>query len=248
MSINMQTTRRSKRSTVDKAREDLLRLISQRELKPGDRLPTEPDLAEMSGVSRATIREALKQLEQSGLVHAIQGHGRFLTATSSLRVERPITKYESITEMLEGLGYRVENAVLGVKLSEANQKVAAALSLAEGASVIELTRLRYGDDQPLVFSVNYIPHAMLPGPVEYRDWSGAVTAALEMHGHRIVSSVARISAVNLPEPQRTRFQLAEYDPWLLVEETCQTAVGQRVLFAEDYHRGTEIGFNVLRRR
>jgi GntR family transcriptional regulator len=199
-------------------------------------------------VSRATVRESLKQLEQEGLVYAIQGHGRFLTASSLLRVERPITRYESITDMLEGLGYRVENSVLEVLATKADERIATQLDVAPGASVIELTRLRFGDGEPLVFSVNYILHTALPGPVQHRDWSGSITRALESHGQRIVSSVARISSVNLPEAARHRFGLDALDPWLLVEESCQTATGERILFAMDYHRGSEMAFNVIRHR
>lgn len=248
MSITNPNGDRGKRSRVDKVRDELVRLIGQRNLKPGDRLPTEPQLAEICGVSRATVREALKQLEQAGLVHAIQGHGRFLTATSSLRVDRPITRYESTTDMLGALGYRVENSVLDVRIVNADKELAARLDIALATPVIELTRLRYGDGAPLVFSINHIPQVALPGPVDHRDWSGSITRALESHGQRVVSSVARISSVHLPEAYRTRFRLIAFDPWLLVEETCQTATGERVLFAMDYHRGSEMAFNVIRRR
>ena len=45
-----------------------------------------------------------------------------------------------------------------------------------------------------------------------------------------------------------RYNLARFDPWLLVEEACITDSGDRVMHALDYHRGSDIAFNVLRRR
>lgn len=229
-------------------RDRLKVLIAQEERRPGDPLPGEAALAARFGVSRSKVREALKLLEEEGLVHAIQGRGRFVSPTASLRVERPVTIYESISELLAGRGYRVTTAVLEVTEDRADAHVAEALAVAAGDPIIRVTRLRLGDDEPLVFSVNSITAASLPGPPGYRDWSASLTAALEAHGHRIVSSAARLSATNLPAELAERYGLAGLDPWLLVEESCITQSGVRVMHALDYHRGSEVAFNVLRRR
>lgn len=226
----------------------LRELIVADGLQPGDQLPPEPALSTRFGVSRTKVREALKLLEQDGLVHAVQGRGRFVSPLGSLRVERPVTIYESITELLADRGYEVSTVVLDVREDGADERVADALGLAVGAPIIRLTRLRLADDEPLVLSVNAIVRDRLPGPVAYRDWSGSLTAALEAHGSRIVSSAARITATDLPHEHAERFDLARFDPWLLVEESCITESGQRVMHALDYHRGSEMGFNVLRRR
>jgi len=236
----------SRESTAERLRDEILRMLDG--LVPGDQLPTEQKLAETIGVSRPNIREALKLLENEGVVRAVQGKGRFLSAIGGLRVERPVTKYESITEMLENLGYRVTNLVLDISEGEASEIEARALHLAPGAPVLRIVRLRCGDDEPLVFGIDTVPREMLPGPVAYRDWSGSLTKQLEYHGNAIESSLARISAANLPEKYAQRFNLTELDPWLLVEEICISSNGERAIFAVDYHRGSEIAFNVLRRR
>jgi GntR family transcriptional regulator len=223
-------------------------LIAQDRLLPGDQLPPESSLATRFGVSRTKAREALKLLEQEGLVHAVQGRGRFVSPLGSLRVERPMTVYESITEMLANRGYEVSTQVLTVEEAGCEQPVADALDLSVGDPIIRLTRLRIVDDEPLVFSINAIPRDRLPGPIDFRDWSGSLTAALEAHGSRIVSSAARVSATNLGRADAERYNLSRFDPWLLVEESCITDSGSRVLHALDYHRGSAIAFNVLRRR
>ncbi|MCS5723942.1 GntR family transcriptional regulator [Herbiconiux sp. CPCC 203407] len=229
-------------------KEDILELIAAEGMRPGDQLPTEPELAERFSASRSTVREALKLLEQDGLVNAIQGRGRFLSALGSMSIERPVTIYESITEMLEGLGFTVTNAVLSVTEDTADEHVAHELGLEPGDPVIRLVRLRLGNDQPMVFSINIIRRDALPGPIAYRDWGVSVTSALEGHGHSIDSSIARISAADLPADYARKHDLKKYDPWLLVEETCITRDGQRVLYALDFHRSSEIAFNVIRRR
>lgn len=235
-------------SMVERVYDQVQELISRLGLKPGDRLNTEAELAELFGVSRSTVREALRLLEQEGAVHAVQGQGRFISASGSLRVERPMTKYESITEVLDARGYRVSSAVLDVSLGEADAEEADALQIEEGAEVIRLLRIRYGDEEPLVVSANTLPRSTLPGPIEHRDWSGSLALALAAHGHHVNAALATISAVDLPEEWQQRYNLAGLGPWLLVKEVGMSRGGERVLYAADYHRGSEISFSVLRQR
>jgi len=240
------STKQGRGSTVEQLRDDILELISTADLQPGDKLPTEAVLAARFNVARSTVREALKHLEEAGVAHAVKGHGRFLSALSTVRVDRPITRYESITRMLESLGYEVTTGVMDVHVRPANDKEQAALRLTSEDEVIQLTRIRFGNDEPLVFSVASIVRDALPGPVAYRDWASSVAAALEAHGSRIVSSIARIRAVELPADAAQRFNLSGLGPWLLVEETCFSQDGRRVLYAEDYHLGAALAFNVVR--
>ncbi|TXN30099.1 GntR family transcriptional regulator [Lacisediminihabitans profunda] len=229
-------------------RQEILDLIAERGLDAGDKLDAESALSKRFGVSRPTVREALKSLEQEGVLNAVQGQGRFISSMGSLAVERPITRYESITEVLTALGYEIVTAVLGVAEGEATAVEAKALRLEEGAPVIRLARIRYGNDEPLVVNLNTIVRDALPGSPAHRDWSASLTSALEAHGHHITSSVARITATELPPEFVQRHALSDLGPWLLVQETCLTTSGRRVLYAEDYHRGDAIAFNVLRHR
>jgi len=224
-----------------------LRQLISRDLAAGDRLPSEPELAAEYGVSRSSVREALKALEQDGLVYSVHGRGRFVSPIGMVSVERPISRYESTTAMLEALGFEITTVVLDVREAPCNDRAAELLDIPAGTPVIELTRLRLCRDQPLVFSQNTVVREALPGPVRYRDWSVALTSALAAHGHLLVSSAARITAATLPADLAERHQLAGLDPWLLIEETSFTQAGERVLYSLDYHRGDLIGFNVLRR-
>ncbi|HIY66808.1 MAG TPA: GntR family transcriptional regulator [Candidatus Agrococcus pullicola] len=233
---------------VARVYEQIQELVAELGLKPGDRLTTETELAEIYDVSRSTVREALRLLEQEGAVHAVQGQGRFISASGSLRLERPMTKYESITEVLTARGYRVSSAVLDVSLSTADAKESEALGIDAGTEVIRLLRIRYGDDEPLVISANTLPRTTMPGPIEHRDWSGSLTAALAGHGHQVNASIATISAVELPEEWQQRYNLADLGPWLRVTEVGMSRQGERVLYAVDYHRGSEMSFSVLRHR
>lgn len=229
-------------------RDGLLEFVAERGLQPGDQLPTEAEVGALFGVSRSTVREAMRLLERDGLIRTEHGRGRFLGPAATLRVERPIDRFESVTEMLTGLGYEPTSVVLSVEEAPATPAEREALELAHDARVIRLTRLRLGDERPLLYTVDTVPRDCLPGPLRHRDWAASLTDALAGHGHAVDSSVARIRAVELPADVSDRHGLAGLGPWLLIEETCVSRAGRKVLFALDYHRGSDIAFHVVRRR
>ncbi|MDR1710805.1 MAG: GntR family transcriptional regulator [Propionibacteriaceae bacterium] len=233
-------------SRVESLRQQLTELIAARGLKPGDKLPTEADLASEFSAGRSTVREALKHLEEAGLVISARGRGRFVSAVGGVRVERPITRYEGLGQLLRAQGLEVSRAVLDVGLAAADAAEAEALSLPTGAEVIRLTRLFSAADEPLVFSQVAVPKGLLPGAIRHRDWSGSLNDLLAAHGHQVVSSVAVIRAVELPEPSAARFNLGGLGPWLLITETGLGANGDRLLYSLDYHRGSHAAFSILR--
>jgi GntR family transcriptional regulator len=228
-------------------RDRLVDDFTSRGLSPGDRLPTEAEIAERFTVGRSTAREALKLLEQEGVVIAEQGRGRFLSTLGVLKVERPITRFESVTAMLRALGYRTRTLVLSVAEGPPTPAERRALALRGRARVVRLERLRSAGDDPLVYTVETVPREVLPGALRHVDWTGSLTELLGAHGHLPVSSTARIQAVDLPEETTGRYALGGLGPWLLVTETAVTAAGRPVLHAADYHRGAAFAFHVVRR-
>lgn len=230
-----------------RVRDQLIELFRSRRLGPGDRVPSEAEIAELCGVGRSTAREALKLLEQDGLVLVERGRGRFLSSLSALHIERPITRFESTTSMLDALGFEASTLVLSVTEDKPTDSEREALDLGADGSVIRLERLRSRGDEPLVYSVDTIPRDCIPGPVKHVNWAGSITDLLAAHGHLMVSSAARLQAVDLPQDAQDRYQLAGFGPWLLITETAVTTAGTHILYAQGYHRGSLFAFNVLRR-
>jgi len=247
-SADSNTARQGPRSSVPEVRKAILGHIQKHKLQPGDKLPTEFALSAEYAASRSTIRAALKSLEQEGVINVVQGHGRYLSGIGALTVERPVTRYESTTEMLESRGFVVTSAVLNVEEGPSTQIEADGLGIPHGTPVIRLLRIRYGNGRLLVVSLATVVREALPGPLQHRDWSKSITLALEAHGHHTTSSLARITAGELPADIVTRYKLENLGPWLKVEETCISRAGARTIFATEYYRGEEVAFNVLRLR
>ncbi|MBV9604819.1 MAG: GntR family transcriptional regulator [Solirubrobacterales bacterium] len=235
-----------RRTLPSRVRDQLLALFEEREMRPGDRIPSEGEVSELCDVGRSTAREALKLLEQEGLVEVQRGRGRFLSSLGTLKVERPVTRFESVTEMLGALGYEVRTVVLSIAEGPPTDAEATALGVSPDTDVVRLERLRCDADDPLIYSVDTFPRDCIQGPIRHIDWTGSLNALLAANGHHLVSSAARLQAVELPADVAARFSLAGMGPWLLITETAVTHTGRRALYAADYHRGDAFAFNVVR--
>jgi GntR family transcriptional regulator len=239
---------RDRRPLSAQVRDRLENAIRDGALPPGAQLPSEHELAARFSIGRSTLREALRLLEQDGVIDVRRGRGRFVSALATLRAERPITEFESVTEMLAGLGYQVRNRIVRIEEAKASTEQARALSVKDGSTVILLERVRLRDDEPLIYSLDVIDRSLVPGALDDHDWTGSVLELLAGLGWNVVSSAATITAVSLPGFVAEELSSRTGDPWLCITETCVTDEGRPVLHAIDYHRGDFFAFHVLRQR
>jgi GntR family transcriptional regulator len=238
---------RIRRAGARQLYDEIVRLIAQSDLKPGDQIPTEAEFKERLGGARPTIREALKLLEQEGVIRAEHGRGRFLTPAGSIRIDRPITAFESITDMANHFGYTLTNKVLSVSEEHPTPKVAATLNLAAGETVIRLERLRLSGREPVIYCLDHVRRDAIADRVFDVDWSGSLLDTLGRYGSRPSMSHARVHATMLPEDVAARHDLRDFGPALVIEETAHKNSGPPVIYALDYHRGDRFAFSFLRK-
>src|SRR5271154_2510765 len=113
-------------------------------LVPGDRLPTEPDLAKWFGVSRMTLRHALAELARRGLVARTMGrHGGTFVAAPKL--EQDLTTLAGFSEQLRRHGIVAGARVLTASQRPAGSAAGAALCVGPGDPVYEVRRIRLAD-------------------------------------------------------------------------------------------------------
>ena len=237
---------RDRRSLPLQIRDEVRLLIAAGGLSPGDPVPTETELAGRFGVGRTTVREALKLLEQDGVIDVRHGRGRFVAAGSL--VERPVTRLESVTELMASFGYHVVNRVLSVGEGTASADEAAALGLAPGDPVIRLERVRLHDHDPLIHSIDVMPRSVIPEPVAVVDWSGSLFELLAGFGHAVISAAAQVRAAALDPALAQVIGVDPGTPWLLMIQICHDEQSRPVIYSHDHHRGELFTFNVLRRR
>ncbi|MBS1678944.1 MAG: GntR family transcriptional regulator [Actinobacteria bacterium] len=223
-------------------------LIREEDLGPGDKLPSEPELVARFGAARGSVREALKLLEQDGTVDVRHGLGRFVAAGAGLAVDRPVTIFESATEMLQSRGFKPTTRVLSVERDASSPAEAEALDLDRGAPIVRLRRLRLHRKKLLIYSVAAFPADYLDGAEpDVADFADSLTEWLAARGHRPVSSAAQLQATGLPEEVARLAEVEGQTEWLLIAERCVDEAGRLCLYTRDHHRGDVFTFTVLRR-
>jgi GntR family transcriptional regulator len=222
------------------------RYLAQERLAPGARLPSEEELAVRFEVSRPTLREALRLLEQDGVLEVRHGNGRYVSALPT--VERPITRLEGTTELLRAMGYEVTDRVLGVSVRMPTENEARALRLGSATEVIHLERVRMQRDEPLTYSMVAMPRSLFGGPVAGYDWSQPLHQLLDSLGHRSTAANTRILAARLPRSVARRTGLPASLPYLLLVQTIVSRAGAFLIHAHDYMRGDHFSYDVRRVR
>lgn len=238
---------RDTRTVVVRTRDRVAAMIREDGLRPGDRLPTEAELTQRFAISRPAMREALKLLEQDRVIFVEHGRGRFVSPLAAVKVDRPITAFESVTEMTRQYGYDTTTRLLAAEEEPASAAVAGQLGLAEGAAVLRLEKLRILGELPILYSIEFLPRAILPPDLSGTDWQDSLLGILHRRGQRPRMSAATVSAVLLPDEVVIRHGLAGFGPALLITETCYNPAGVPVIHAIDYHRGSHFSFSFMRK-
>ena len=137
----------------------ILRRIETGHWRPGDRLPSEDELAEGFKVSKITVRQALRELAQIGHIRREQGRGTFVQRPPLVEGPRQLT---SFSEEMRRQGVQASSAVLEQGIVPASADVASTLGIPEDEPVFRLRRLRLADGDPMGVQTAYIPAQMVP--------------------------------------------------------------------------------------
>jgi GntR family transcriptional regulator len=209
---------------------------------PGSKLPSEAELCRSFGVSRVTVREALKMLQRDGLVVPRHGRGHFVHGAALIR--EPVTELRGVTELLQSLDYDVETRVLDVEHVPA-AAYADLLNVGDDERVVKVARVRSSGGEPLIYSIDVVPGEFLDDDV---DFSASLVEALARGGNELAYSHARIRAATLASAERRRIGATAPSLWLVLDQVNYGVDDRPLMVSHDYHRADRFEFNVLRRR
>ena len=213
----------------------LARQIEEGELSPGAALPPERTLAELHGVSRVTVRKAMEQLSQRGLIEQRRGAGTFVAK----RVSQPLSVLTSFSEDVAARGMVAKSRPVHSGVGRASPEEVIGLGLAPGHPVTRITRLRSADGQPLALEAATILYEALPDPALA---SGSLYATLEERGMRPVRAVQRLTAIGIDAYAADLLDVEKGAPGLLITRIGYTAEDRAVEFTRSTFRGDRWDF------
>lgn len=138
----------------------LKNLIDSGELQPLDQIPPEIELSKQFKISRITVRKAIAELVDCGLLTRVQGMGTFVAKP---KIERALVNVSSFTERMQARGMRAGAKALGVEIEPATQKLSKLLGIREGSDVVRLERIRLINQEPVSFETSYLAREFCPG-------------------------------------------------------------------------------------
>jgi len=172
------------RSTSQQLHVDLARVIGSTEA--GDRLPTEPVLARQLGVSRATLREAMRTFETQGLIRRRQGVGTFVVRPPQV-LESGLEVLESIETIALRIGLNVNPGMLEIADRAATALEEGKLKLPAGSKITQITRVIIADDRPVAYLVDILPSGIISAEEIGKNFGGSV---LDLLIHRATPPLA----------------------------------------------------------
>lgn len=136
-------------------KEVLRQQIQAGHLAPHSAIPSEPELVSSYHVSRATVRQALTELVNEGLLYRQHGKGTFVCEP---RVQQTLSELTSLTRELQRRGKRPGGLLLLSELARGTETMRRQLRLADEEQVVRLERLRSADGQFIAYEVDYLPY------------------------------------------------------------------------------------------
>ena len=223
--------------------EALKEKISQGDWKPGDQIPSEPELCETYGVSRTVVRQALGEIELEGLIVRRKGKGTFVA-------EPKIN--ESLAQKLTGFyqdmverGHKPITRVLEHKVVPANKKVADYLGIEPDTALIEIKRLRFVAEEPIVVVTSYLPYHLCPALANADLTNQSLYKFLEQEcGLMIARGRRTIEAVAANEYEAELLQIDRGAPLILLNSVSYLEDGTPIEYYHAVHRGDRSRFEV----
>lgn len=214
--------------------------IADGRLKAGDQLPPERDLANRADVSRVTIRKAVGELVQAGLIEQRRGAGSFVKGPA-FRTEQSLSSLVSFSDNLSGRGKQPMSDVLERGLFAPTSDEMMALGLAPNQLVARVNRLRSADGVPMAIERSSLPADVLPDPSKVEV---SLYAVLRQSNRAPVRAIQRVSAINVFDAEAKLLGLADNTAILKITRTAFSRGGRPIEFTRGLYRPDNYDFVV----
>jgi GntR family transcriptional regulator len=243
----LRSARSERKTLTEVAQHELRQAITTGTFQPGSQLPTEAELCEILGVSRTVVREALRMLEDDGLVARRHGVGTFVRNNPILK---NLNFNFGITEMIESAGLKPGTSHLAIQKESADEEKAKQLHVPLGTPLITVERVRTADGRPVVYSLDTFTESLIqraefdPQLLLTESIYNLLQTSL---GQVIEYGIARLLPVTAPLPVAEKLQLPPNALTLYIVQTDYTSGDEPLVYSCEYHLPDAFDFVVWRR-
>jgi GntR family transcriptional regulator len=202
--------------------------------RPGDRLPSEDELADRYKVSKITVRQALRELAQLGHIRREQGRGTFVQRPPLVEGPRQLT---SFSEEMRRQGVQALSEVLDQGIVPASADVASTLGIPEDEPVFRLRRLRLADGDPMGVQTAYMPSALVPRIEDIEFSRSSLYDVLSGHYNLVPASAHETHyAFAVGADDAALLRIKEGDPVMGTELVARLADGRALEYVKSVMR------------
>ncbi|MBN1266613.1 MAG: GntR family transcriptional regulator [Anaerolineales bacterium] len=217
------------------------------ETAPGDFLPSEPKMAKLLGISRATLREAMRTFEERGLIVRRQGVGTIVTSPTPI-LEAGLEVLESIETIADRIGLDVTMGELRIVERNPDPEESTLLEVSQDETILEVSRVILGDSRPVAFLIDVLPRALFPPDALEKGFTGSVLDFLLRESkNRLKLSRTEITAVSASTRIARQFKIQRGDVLLQLEAYLYTDDGRAIDHSHSYFLPGIFRFHVVRR-
>lgn len=234
-------TRRS--TAVARMREELLEELLDGTYPSGVKLPNEDELAERSGVSRATVREAVGGLVEAGYLTRRHGSGTYVAGTLPRR--HALDASVSYISMIREAGMTPGMVILDQSEHPASPEEAEVLRVPTGDPILTVERIRTADGRPVVYSVDRLPVRYAPDGGRVLDAS--LYKVLEKSGHGVHGASAQLVPVVAQQRLAELLEVEPGTPLLHIDQVDHDRDGHPVMLSAEWHVADAFEMHINRR-
>jgi DNA-binding GntR family transcriptional regulator len=232
-----------RRSLRHSLAQELRSRIRAGEWRPGERIPSEPELARRQTVSRSSMRAAITLLEEEGYVSRRQGSGTYVTHRPALPNE--LGRNFGVSSLIASTGLTPGTVEESAGEEPAPAAVAEVLGVGEGDPVSTLRRVRTAGERRVVDVTDWCRREHLPP--EDLPQVGSIYAALAERGLAVDHGVANLTPWNADGEVARRLDVPSGTLLLTIDQVDRTADGVAVLVSREHHLADAFTFTLLRR-
>jgi GntR family transcriptional regulator len=224
---------------------DLKKIISS--TKAGGKLTSEPELSRQLGVSRATLREAMRAFENQGLIRRQQGIGTFVVGNTRV-IDNGLEVLESIENRARKIKLNVSMGALDFETVPADETSAAALEIADQTPVLKIKRVIYSGNQPIAYLEDILPEGILDQASLKEGFTGSVLDSLLQRGDPPLSHSRTDISATAATPEIARaLQIQRSDVLLAFTAQLVTKDDRVIDYSISYFIPGYFRFHVVRR-